>query len=51
MNETEFKAELARIYAAERAAKAAEQEIERRLAAAWFASHPEEAAIPRRAAA
>jgi hypothetical protein len=38
----EFNAQLAAIHAANRLAAASEEAIERRLAAAWFASHPEE---------
>jgi uncharacterized membrane protein YqiK len=37
-----FRAELAAIHEATRREAAAEAEIERRLAAAWFLAHPEE---------
>jgi hypothetical protein len=42
MTDAEFKAELAQIYAQERRQAANEAAIERRLAEAWFASHPED---------
>lgn len=40
--EAGFRSELSAAYAIERAKRDAENEIERRLAAAWFAAHPEE---------